>query len=208
MASTTEMVITVLNQEMDRANAETNLESLQNKAVNLKNGILNGFFAGFENAACEILDTYRSRYQTLKTEKAEIAASLPPVADGTYTVELPDGKYYTVEIEVAKKGALAGKRIASYLNGPDNDSHFKGFGFVTEHGDVAVWKSAKADIPTAKLWGYTEAVKTVMGYPELASDFREAYAMKSGRCSKCHKTLTVPASLHRGIGPECAKAYA
>ena len=34
---------------------------------------------------------------------------------------------------------------------------------------------------------------------------RERYAMLSGRCSRCGATLTVPASLYRGMGPVCAQ---
>ena len=33
----------------------------------------------------------------------------------------------------------------------------------------------------------------------------EAYALASGQCMRCGHKLTVPASLHRGLGPECAK---
>jgi hypothetical protein len=34
---------------------------------------------------------------------------------------------------------------------------------------------------------------------------REAYAMRSGRCSRCNRDLTVPASLFAGMGSECQK---
>jgi SNF2 family DNA or RNA helicase len=34
-----------------------------------------------------------------------------------------------------------------------------------------------------------------------------SYAMNSGRCWKCGRELTVPASIHRGLGPDCAQQY-
>jgi len=32
----------------------------------------------------------------------------------------------------------------------------------------------------------------------------EAHALSSGNCLACLRTLTVPASIHRGLGPDCA----
>jgi len=49
---------------------------------------------------------------------------------GTYTLVYKDGSHFTFCVETVKKGALAGREIVSYLNGPDNESDYEGLGFL------------------------------------------------------------------------------
>src|SRR5690606_18285410 len=61
------------------------------------------------------------------------------VADGIYTIERPDGDYFTFRIRTATSGNMKGKRMVGYLAGPDNEIDFVNFGFMTEDG-VRVWR--------------------------------------------------------------------
>lgn len=139
--------------------------------------------------------------QTSLPESVVATEKLAPVGlpTGTFTVERADGRYETIRIEQVTQGALAGKFIASYMSGPDNDRDFQGFAFVDPRSKaVHVWKRCKDINPR-----WISAIRVVLGTEDHAA-MREAYAMRSGRCSRCGRTLTVPASLHRGLGPECA----
>jgi hypothetical protein len=49
------------------------------------------------------------------------------------------------------------------------------------------------------------ALLALFNDPNVPAEAALAYALESGRCSRCDRELTVPASLHRGMGPECVK---
>jgi Family of unknown function (DUF6011) len=125
----------------------------------------------------------------------------PAIPNGTYTVVLDAASGDYVTIRIATEKWCDGKVVASYLAGSDNESSYKGFAFVNENG-INVWKrfagnerlAAALEFLTGNL---TEAHEKFL---EMA----EAYAMESGKCMRCGRKLTVPTSLHRGLGPECA----
>ena len=127
----------------------------------------------------------------------------PPIADATYTVALADGTHATVKIETmpANSSFAPGRRIASYLAGPDNETSFAGFAFID--GDtLRVWSRYQNSERAAR---YADATRLILGQPTKSAESREAYALLSSRCARCNRTLTVPASIHRGLGPECAQ---
>ena len=49
-----------------------------------------------------------------------------------------------------------------------------------------------------------EAWKIISSDPKGAG---EAYALESANCFRCGRKLTVPVSIHRGLGPECASKW-
>jgi hypothetical protein len=168
--------------------------------------------ASIGTALNNLTDTYRDRWKELRNEivnpapkaTAEAKPEIQPsatVADATYTVQTSETKWYTVKIETVETGKFAGKRIAIFLSGPDNETDFTGFAFVNEDGTVSTWKRFR----TPEILPYQDALNTVIGHPVAAADFREAYAKVSGRCARCGRKLTVPASLNRGLGPDCAE---
>jgi hypothetical protein len=118
------------------------------------------------------------------------------LGEGRYTIEWPDGDYRTIKVQMPNplRDFAPDKIILSYLNGPDNTSNYKGFAFIGDDGELHVWKSFAAD---SKL---VEAARILMQDPLKAG---EAWALKSGQCFRCGLDLTVPASLHRGLGPIC-----
>lgn len=48
----------------------------------------------------------------------------------------------------------------------------------------------------------TNDIKAIFGDPERAA---LSYAVHSAKCSRCERPLTVPASISKGVGPECAQ---
>lgn len=120
------------------------------------------------------------------------------VPEGRYTIEFEDGSYKTLRVRRQDDDAnfKPGALLLSYLSGSDNDSDYTSFGHVEDNGGVRVWTKHRQNTTLM------EAVKVLMGSPDAA---REAYAVRSERCSRCGRTLTVPASVHNGVGPECAK---
>lgn len=130
--------------------------------------------------------------------------AVPSVLSGTYTVVLgeSDSAYVTLRLRNGDwaEGKPKGTQVIEYLAGPDNTLDFVGFGFVIGN-QLQVWKRFAGNEKLAT------AASVLLELPtEVQGEAREAYAMRSGRCARCGRVLTVPASLHRGVGPECAKA--
>lgn len=160
--------------------------------------------SGVENGLAAILEECREVFAIIRAHSPAPAAAPAPAKDipeGTFTVVFPEGEYETVRIETLTRGPLAGKRVASYLSGQDNETDFTGFAFVADTGRVHVWKRLSHLSGSRK-----ETAVRIITLTHDVAPYREAYAMRSGRCSRCQKTLTVPASLYRGLGPVCARA--
>ncbi len=121
------------------------------------------------------------------------------VTNGTYTLAYKDGSHFTFEIETIKKGALQGKRIISYLDGPDNESNFRGFAFLSDTNTVYVWMKFR----NSHLVERAEHLEILFNMPERLETAGMAYALASGNCRHCRRKLTVPASINRGYGPIC-----
>lgn len=135
----------------------------------------------------------------------------PAIPDGTYTiVNAATGGYRTIELSTAdpakftRKRIRPGTQIAAYHSGPDNDTDFTGFAWV--QGTV-IEPFAKHAAPDA-MRDWKTALRFLLTGRVSSADAAHAYALKSGRCARCQRTLTVPASLHRGYGPECVKKAA
>lgn len=122
------------------------------------------------------------------------------ISNGTYTIVLNADEYVTLRIKECTFGDFPkGTRVIQYLWGSDNESSFKGFAFLTPDNKVKVWNSFK------------NAAKLIKAANILADSndpgfYGLEYALRSGRCWRCGRTLTVPTSIHRGLGPDCAKA--
>lgn len=127
------------------------------------------------------------------------------IPSGRYTcVWEIDGKqdYVTLRIsdnEWAAANQTPGTRVVEYLFGPNNDAEYKGFAFLTPMPK-----------PTIRLWKrHVGAERLEIACRILAlGDYRllgKAYAMMSGNCYVCGRTLTTPESIEAGIGPICAE---
>lgn len=133
------------------------------------------------------------------------ASGLPPVSVphiecGYYTVVFDESRDDRVTLRVRphwdEGAARRGERVIDYLYGSENTRDYKGFAFITASGDVRIWR---AHSHAKRL---QDAVDVLRSNPE---DAGLAYALRSGNCYRCGRTLTVPASIHRGLGPVCAR---
>lgn len=119
------------------------------------------------------------------------------VFDGTYTVLVPvsetDHRTFKLRTQDMDEEFMPGKQIVSVLRGRDNDSDYQRIGHVDETGQVRVWRKHQ-DTDYAKdlleAWNFFNSPSEVL---------------KSVACYRCGRTLTVPASVYNGLGPECAK---
>lgn len=141
----------------------------------------------------------------------QVAARVAPVAQtapttqvplGTYTVVLDDELTDWVTLKLDTAGWADNKTVISFLSGATNTHSYKGFAFLDTDG-VRVWNRFRED---TRLVAATQVLLT--GATDEAHErflkTAEAYALQSGKCARCGRKLTVPASLHRGLGPECA----
>ncbi len=123
--------------------------------------------------------------------------------DGTYTMVKPDGDYRTFQVRTQKDDAkfAPGETLLSFLAGPDNEASFNTCAFV-KGNRVNVWRKFKAN--SSLMDDIESFMNCDLGNAhEMFKDRAEAFALASDRCMACGKTLTVPTSLHRGLGPVC-----
>lgn len=118
---------------------------------------------------------------------------------GTYTIVDNDAKHHTFRIVDREFRDGTTHRIAQYLSGSDNESSYTGFAFV-QGRFVNVWGRFRNG-PMDRLARQIEAMVAT----DTAEEAGMRYALESSCCRRCNRTLTVPASIHRGYGPECIK---
>lgn len=121
------------------------------------------------------------------------------IPNGTYTVVFSDQSYRTIKLTDSwLDDAPENQQVAKFLSGSDNESSYTGFAFV-EGQRSKIWNRYRDDS------AISNALRILLEDAETAKEFGHAYALQSGRCYICNRTLTVPASISRGIGPECQK---
>jgi hypothetical protein len=112
-------------------------------------------------------------------------------------VSLRTAVRYTYKISQSKDNA--NMFFVALLSGPDNETDYNYLGFIRNgvyaHG-VKSKISADAGSAIAFSWFYGRIAAGVL--PDNVEVWHE------GRCGRCCRKLTVPASIERGIGPECA----
>jgi hypothetical protein len=145
----------------------------------------------------EVRACYAGECPNLAAAAAVIKHPVNPVKP-KYT--LPSDGYYTVvfndtETRLNELGPCSNRddritiRELDYIN----------FAFTNgDHGEVRayIWKRFRV---------HTRLDRALNHLLRNPIDAGEAYALESGRCWRCGRRLTVPASIHRGLGPECAK---
>jgi hypothetical protein len=121
---------------------------------------------------------------------------------GTYTLVLNGDEKPHRTIRVSSWNTRPGYSVFAMLTGPDNSLDFTGFGeqkgdnqfhIWRKFGDRAAWLEAG------------RALVLMVSDPEAMEAAGIIYAEKSKRCRRCYHPLSVPASLHRGYGPDCAE---
>jgi len=136
-------------------------------------------------------------------EPVPARAAARDIPDGTFTIVFDSGDYVTLRVETSdwdKSGYNPDiKTKVEFLAGSDNESDYQGFAFLDKAtGIVRVWKRYQANYAGSRL---EMAVHGLLADPVAAG---ETFALRSSRCWRCGRKLTVPASIHRGLGPDCA----
>lgn len=157
-------------------------------------------------AASALIDELLARPKVeARSEATPATVATRRVPDGTYTVDMGDGSWVTLQIAPATWADGDDLRQVSFLEGPDNELAYRGFAFLKADGRVVVWRRFREG------HGRQRAALELLLTGDVAEAHRrfldraEAYALASGSCMRCGRTLTVPASLHRGLGPVCAQ---
>jgi hypothetical protein len=117
---------------------------------------------------------------------------------------------YTYRMAMPKKAredAKLGSRpwyYVSLLNGPDNTHNYTWMGTILANGNFkqAPQRFVGMDAPSMRafLWFY-RYLNESSNRSQLPMDVEFWH---EGRCGRCGRLLTVPESIARGIGPECA----
>lgn len=130
------------------------------------------------------------------------AAPQPVVQPGYFTIVEGDSRITIRLVPHWVKKEAHDTLVLGYLRGADNTSDYTNVAFVKRDGRVIFWKRYRNTVIEARL---TRAMDAVKADPAKATD---AYVLQSGNCWMCGKLLTVPASIHNGRGPVCAKKAA
>lgn len=91
---------------------------------------------------------------------------------------------------------MPGGILLGYLSDSDNNNSYTNFAFINKFW-VNCWKKYQGTA-TEKLGKLVEQV-ILQQKPNEKLEI-----VPAGRCYRCGRQLTVPSSVHRGLGPECA----
>jgi hypothetical protein len=167
----------------------------------------------FEEASAGIdrLKEERRKLHPPKTLGANVLGDEVP--QGTYTVvfatrddswrKVPDddgAERITLRFRAPRTGHWTDTQLVEYMFGPDNEADFRRIGNRTKDG-YRIWKDYREDGRIMR------GVRFMVAPDTTEQDRAEAgytYSLASSRCYRCSRKLTVPASIHRGLGPECA----
>lgn len=138
---------------------------------------------------------------TGQLENAEAALSYALAGNARLTlVSKKTGTRYTYRVRASKDG---GVHFVSLLTGADNENSYQFIGTVRpgsayRHGAKTKISEA-APGPRAFKWFWEHANRG----DDL--NWLGLEVWHEGRCGRCGRALTVPSSVARGIGPECAE---
>jgi Family of unknown function (DUF6011) len=112
---------------------------------------------------------------------------------------LRTGEHFTYKIRAKQRDPRFPSVVyfVDLLSGPDNNSDYFYLGIIA-NGEFRLTKGSRTtlDAPSFKAFRFFWRSTTL--HPELL-------VRHEGRCGRCGRTLTVPESIDRGIGPECAQ---
>jgi hypothetical protein len=131
------------------------------------------------------------------------------IQNGIYTLVYGNGEYRTLRIEskLMNPTDTEEKTILSRKSGKSSAAlgKYEGIAFLTKDNRVMLWKRFKAEFDQTRLGRLQDAVNRIAKNPKEAG---MAYAIHEDCCCRCGRELTVPASIHAGMGPDCAEKYA
>jgi hypothetical protein len=144
-----------------------------------------------------------STHQVRPFDSAQAALAFITAGRSHFTlVSKQTGKRYTYRVaRLQQEGSRQpGPLLASVLYGQDNGSDYRYVGVVGSTGRLRFTAKSKVtcDDPRGAglAWALDHLVQRAAIPPQLE-------VWHEGRCGRCARRLTDPASLARGLGPEC-----
>ena len=110
------------------------------------------------------------------------------------------GGRFTFKVVRVEKEGRDPVHFVNLLAGPDNTTDFVRLGMIFDETNFVVpreW-SIGSDAPSA------QAFRWVFGRLAASRDLATVRFLHEGRCGRCSRVLTVPASIETGLGPVCA----
>lgn len=108
---------------------------------------------------------------------------------------------YTYRITRAKNALdETGVHFVKVLTGPENENNYSYFGYIKNKEYYPGGSKAKIGNDAPSVVAFKWAFDKLMQDAELS----HLEVWHDGRCGRCGRKLTVPESVERGIGPECA----
>jgi len=139
-------------------------------------------------------------------ERAEVCqATEPSITPGTYTIVFPAedaDDYLTLRVKPANFGDLPAGTLTVSFRDTTAEYGWTRFGFISPAGELRIWSRFNGSDYDREIHA---AEILTSGSDEDRAAAGEAYALRSGKCWHCGRKLTVPTSIHRGLGPDCAK---
>ena len=134
--------------------------------------------------------------ESKKLQTWDIVRAFVLAGNATFTlVSIKTGTRFTYKVTKAENG----KRLyfVKLLGGPDNESDYRYMGVLDSNGAFRRTAASKVgeSAPSYKAFAWFWSLKAL---PSTIEVWHE------GRCGMCGRKLTVPESLERGIGPDCA----
>ena len=127
------------------------------------------------------------------------------IRPGIYTVVYPCGAHRTIRVKAwdkaIKPDSPSVPLIVGFLNSSDNEEGYRYVGFLNGANRINYWNSFKIESDQTRRDRLQKAIYTIAQDPAAAG---LAFALASSKCYRCGRTLTVPASIHNGLGPDCA----
>jgi len=138
---------------------------------------------------------------TAKFTTADAAVAFMTAGNATVTlVSTKTGNRFTYKFRKAEDTPTI---FISLLNGPDNESDYRYLGRLADRLWIGRRTPKPGDIspeaPSAKALAWVWERLNRNELPDVLEIWHE------GRCGRCNRKLTVPASIASGIGPECAQ---
>jgi len=121
-------------------------------------------------------------------------------------VSAKTGTRFTYKVTAAPDGKA---HFVSLLGGPDNEADYRYLGRIS--GGETFWAGRRTpkpgdvgpEAPSSKAFAW--AWRALLGHTGPGREVPpELHIWHEGRCGRCNRKLTVPASIATGMGPECA----
>lgn len=115
------------------------------------------------------------------------------------------GNRFTYKIKASEPDDRYPNQVwfVSVLNGPDNWTNYMYMGKINADFKMFQWTRASRVGTDALSWkAFDYLFKALDDAPLFFSDKMEVW--HEGKCGRCGRKLTVPESIERGIGPDCA----